>query len=45
MELTILLKLDGKVLSGLVKRIDRRVKVSAINIEEDISNLKKTYGF
>ena len=35
----------GKVLSGLVKRIDRRVKVSAINIEEDINNLKKTYGF
>ena len=35
----------GKVLSGLVKRIDRRVKVSAINTEEDINNLKKTYGF
>ena len=35
----------GKVLSGLVKRIDRGVKVSAINIEEDISNLKKIYGF
>ena len=26
----------GKVLSGLVKRIDRNVKVSAINSEEDI---------
>ena len=26
----------GKVLSGLVKRIDRTVKVSAINTEEDI---------
>jgi len=27
----------GKVLSGLVKRIDRNVKISAINKEEDIS--------
>ena len=35
----------GKVLSGLVKRIDRGVKVSAINTEEDINNLKKIYGF
>ena len=26
----------GKVLSGLIKRIDRSVKVSAINTEEDI---------
>ena len=26
----------GKVLSGLIKRIDRNVKVSAINVEEDI---------
>ncbi len=26
----------GKVLSGLIKRIDKSVKVSAINIEEDI---------
>ena len=26
----------GKVLSGLIKRIDRNVKVSAINNEEDI---------
>ena len=26
----------GKVLSGLIKRIDKNVKVSAINIEEDI---------
>ena len=26
----------GKVLSGLIKRIDRKVKVSAINTEEDI---------
>ena len=35
----------GKVLSGLIKRIDRGVKVSAINTEEDINNLKKIYGF
>ena len=35
----------GKVLSGLVKRIDKGVKVSAINTEEDINNLKKIYGF
>jgi [acyl-carrier-protein] S-malonyltransferase len=27
----------GKVLSGLVKRIDRKIKVSAINNEEDIT--------
>ena len=27
----------GKVLSGLIKRIDKNVKVSAINNEEDIS--------
>jgi [acyl-carrier-protein] S-malonyltransferase len=26
----------GKVLSGLIKRIDRNIKVSAINTEEDI---------
>ena len=26
----------GKVLSGLIKRIDKNVKVSAINNEEDI---------
>ena len=26
----------GKILSGLIKRIDRNVKVSAINTEEDI---------
>jgi [acyl-carrier-protein] S-malonyltransferase len=26
----------GKVLSGLIKRIDRNVKVNAINSEEDI---------
>ena len=26
----------GKVLSGLIKRIDRNVKISAINTEEDI---------
>ena len=26
----------GKILSGLIKRIDRRIKVSAINTEEDI---------
>ena len=30
----------GKVLSGLIKRIDRNVKVSAINNEEDISVIK-----
>ncbi len=30
----------GKVLSGLIKRIDRNVKVSAINKEEDISIIK-----
>ena len=30
----------GKVLSGLVKRIDRSVKVSAINTEEDIKLIK-----
>ena len=35
----------GKVLSGLVKRIDREVKVSAINTEEDINKLKDTYEF
>jgi [acyl-carrier-protein] S-malonyltransferase len=26
----------GKVLSGLIKRIDKNIKVSAINTEEDI---------
>ena len=26
----------GKVLTGLIKRIDKNVKVSAINTEEDI---------
>ena len=30
----------GKVLSGLIKRIDRNVKISAINKEEDISMVK-----
>ena len=35
----------GKVLTGLVKRIDREVKVSAINTEEDINKFKNTYGF
>ena len=30
----------GKVLSGLVKRIDKKVKVSAINTEEDINLIK-----
>jgi len=29
----------GKVLSGLIKRIDRNVKVSAINTEEDIKSI------
>ena len=30
----------GKVLSGLIKRIDRNIKISAINKEEDISMVK-----
>ena len=30
----------GKVLSGLVKRIDRKVKINTINSCEDIKNLK-----
>ena len=30
----------GKVLSGLIKRIDKKVKVSAINNEEDINKIK-----
>ena len=30
----------GKVLSGLIKRIDKNVKISAINKEEDISIIK-----
>ena len=29
----------GKVLSGLVKRIDRNVKIDTINDENDIKNL------
>ena len=29
----------GKVLSGLIKRINREVKVESINSEEDIKNL------
>ena len=28
----------GKVLSGLVKKIDKNVKISNINSEEDIKN-------
>ena len=35
----------GKVLSGLIKRIDRNLKVSAIKSEEDISILKKNDEF
>ena len=35
----------GKVLSALVKRIDRNIKVNAINNEEDINMLKKNYEF
>ena len=30
----------GRILSGLVKRIDKKVKVSAINSEEDINKIK-----
>ena len=30
----------GKVLSGLVKRINRKVKINTINSQEDIENLK-----
>ena len=30
----------GKVLSGLVKRISREVKINTINSQEDIENLK-----
>ncbi len=30
----------GKILSGLVKRIDRNVKISAINTEEDINKIQ-----
>ena len=29
----------GKVLSGLIKRINRKIKVSAINNEADIENI------
>ena len=31
---------NGKVLSGLVKRINREVKINTINSQEDIENLK-----
>ena len=30
----------GKVLSGLIKRIDKKVIVSSINSEHDIKNIK-----
>ena len=30
----------GKVLSGLIKRIDKNVKINTINNESDIRNLK-----
>jgi len=30
----------GKVLSGLVKRIDKEVEVSSINSEDEIKNIK-----
>ena len=30
----------GKVLSGLVKRINKEVKINTINSQEDIENLK-----
>ncbi len=29
----------GRILSGLIKRIDKKVKINAINYEEDISNI------
>ena len=35
----------GKVLSGLIKRIDKNVIVDAINNEEDINNIKKNDKF
>jgi len=35
----------GKVLSGLIKRIDKIVKVDAINNEEDINNIKNNDKF
>ena len=35
----------GKVLSGLIKRIDKKVKVSAINNEEDIKVIKNNNEF
>jgi [acyl-carrier-protein] S-malonyltransferase len=30
----------GKVLSGLIKRINKSVKINTINIESDIKDLK-----
>ena len=30
----------GKVLSGLIKRINRNVKIDTINNQDDIKNLK-----
>ena len=30
----------GKVLSGLIKRINKEVKINSINSEEDIKNLQ-----
>ncbi len=33
----------GKVLTGLVKRIDKNIKLNAINSEEDITTLKNNY--
>ena len=35
----------GKVLSGLIKRINKTVKVNAINNEEDINIIKKDDKF
>ena len=35
----------GKVLAGLIKRIDKTVIVDAINSEEDINNIKKNDKF
>ena len=44
MALKVLLKLDqAKYYQGLVKRIDKNIKLNAINSEEDITTLKNNY--